>query len=274
MHRRPHPPCRVGSLPAEAPTRRTAPIPGRRHTGRGTGTHVPTGDNCASGGTEAPTRNYNTIAGRGMDQDERRTLGTDRAPVSKTPHLPPLQHPKPPPPPPRERPGIRRASHLRETPCARPTTKSTKSIGPQPGYVTKRCHHPPHRPLPSACSIRPTTPLPTAIVEPMNKFNLTDVAAHELSLAAESPAGRSTDTVIGGSRRRLRQSVMTLIAGERLAEHEFPGESTLQILSGSVRLDTGDDSMTGDPGDLLVIPPERHSLTAVTDTAMLLTVVK
>lgn len=108
----------------------------------------------------------------------------------------------------------------------------------------------------------------------MDKFSLTDVATRQLALAAESAAGRSTHTIIGGSRRRLRQSVVTLVSGTRLSEHDFPGESTLHVLSGTVRLDTATGSMTGESGDLLIIPPERHGLTALTDTAILLTVVK
>ena len=108
----------------------------------------------------------------------------------------------------------------------------------------------------------------------MEKYSLTDAVAQHLEQASQSAAGRRTETIVGGSRKRLRQSVVTLMEGTRLAEHDYPGESTLQVLSGTVRLDAGDDTETCREGDLLIIPPARHSLTAVTDAAVLLTVAK
>ena len=46
------------------------------------------------------------------------------------------------------------------------------------------------------------------------------------------------------------------------------------MLSGKVRLDAGSDSWEGSAGDLLVIPPVRHSVHALEDSAVLLTVVR
>jgi quercetin dioxygenase-like cupin family protein len=68
--------------------------------------------------------------------------------------------------------------------------------------------------------------------------------------------------------------VVTLTAGSTLAEHENPGEATLHVLHGRVRLISGETSWDGRDGDLIVIPPSRHSLEAVTDVAVLLTVAK
>ncbi len=49
-------------------------------------------------------------------------------------------------------------------------------------------------------------------------------------------------------------------------------DPTLQVLRGAVRLVAGDEQWRGSAGDLVVIPPERHSLHADEDSAVLLTV--
>jgi len=43
------------------------------------------------------------------------------------------------------------------------------------------------------------------------------------------------------------------------------------VLSGRVRLSADSTSWEGHKGDLLVIPPERHSLEALKDTVVVLT---
>lgn len=44
------------------------------------------------------------------------------------------------------------------------------------------------------------------------------------------------------------------------------------MLSGAVRLTADDEAWQGDAGDLLVVPPRRHALAALEDSAVLLTV--
>ena len=108
----------------------------------------------------------------------------------------------------------------------------------------------------------------------MQKTSLIALARHELNEARGASSGRSAKTVFGGHEHQLRQTVMALRAGESMGEHENPGEATLQVLAGRVLLTSGDVSWNGSPGDLMTIPDGRHSLDAVEDSVILLTVVK
>ncbi|AZM76105.1 LuxR family transcriptional regulator [Streptomyces sp. KPB2] len=108
----------------------------------------------------------------------------------------------------------------------------------------------------------------------MRKLSLDALAREHLEQAAASSSGRSATTVHGGHELVLRQTLLALTAGTTLAEHENPGEATVQVLRGRVRLTSGDDSWEGRTGDLILIPPARHSLDALEDSAILLTVAK
>jgi quercetin dioxygenase-like cupin family protein len=80
--------------------------------------------------------------------------------------------------------------------------------------------------------------------------------------------------VYGGHEHALRQTVLALTAGSSLDEHESPGEATVQVLRGRVRLTAGQVAWEGRAGDLLVVPEVRHALQAIEDSAVLLTVSK
>ena len=109
---------------------------------------------------------------------------------------------------------------------------------------------------------------------PMQKTSLIALARHELGHARDASNGRSAKTVVGGHERQLRQTVMALRAGEGLADHDSPGEATVQVLTGRVLLRFGEASWNGSVGDLLTIPDGMHSLEAVEDSVILFTVVK
>jgi len=108
----------------------------------------------------------------------------------------------------------------------------------------------------------------------MRKLSLDALAREHLARARQASAGRSAETVFGGHEHTLRQTLVALTAGSALAEHENPGEATAHVLSGRVRLGARDDSWEGRAGDLIAVPPERHSLLAVEDAVVLLTVAK
>ncbi len=106
----------------------------------------------------------------------------------------------------------------------------------------------------------------------MDGISLTRLADEHMEAARSSKAGRSAHTVHGGHDHMLRQTLIAMTAGTELAEHNSPGQATLQVLRGRVRVSAGPDTWTGDDGDLLVIPPQRHGLHADSDAVVLLTV--
>jgi quercetin dioxygenase-like cupin family protein len=108
----------------------------------------------------------------------------------------------------------------------------------------------------------------------MDSISLTALAAEKLSEAHKSHSGRAAHTIHGGHTHELRQTVLALLAGHDLSEHDSPGEATLQVLQGHVRLTVAAGAWDGKTGDYVVIPPERHALHAVEDSVVMLTVLK
>lgn len=108
----------------------------------------------------------------------------------------------------------------------------------------------------------------------MQHQSLTTLQEQHLAAARDASSGRSAHTVYGGREHSLRQTMIALRAGSELSEHENPGEATLQVLHGRVILVAGDERLDGGVGDLMTIPDSRHSLEAVDDSVVLLTVAK
>lgn len=106
----------------------------------------------------------------------------------------------------------------------------------------------------------------------MESLSLTALAQEHLEKARASSAGRSAITVHGRHDYVMRQTLVALIEGEALAPHDSPQEATLHVLTGRVRLDTGEETWEGGPGELLVIPPQRHDLLALEESVVLLSV--
>lgn len=108
----------------------------------------------------------------------------------------------------------------------------------------------------------------------MQKLSLDAVAREHLERAARARSGRSATTVYGGHEHVLRHTLLALTAGATLAEHDNPGEATLIVVRGRIRLYSGGSEWDGRTGDFLIIPQAKHSLEALEDSAFVLTVAK
>lgn len=103
--------------------------------------------------------------------------------------------------------------------------------------------------------------------------SLTALAREQLELALAASSGRSARTVFGGHEHDLRQTLIALAAGRMLDEHSNPGDATIHVLHGRVRLSSSGTSWDGAAGHLIAVPNASHSLEALEDSAVLLTVV-
>lgn len=91
-----------------------------------------------------------------------------------------------------------------------------------------------------------------------------------MDLARQSSNGRASRTLHSG--HRLRQTLIALVAGTRLAEHQSPGDATILCLEGRVTLNANGRSITVPAGHLLDVPPQRHDVVADVDSLLILTV--
>ncbi len=108
----------------------------------------------------------------------------------------------------------------------------------------------------------------------MQKMSLDALAREHTSRAASDSTGRSSATVFGGHECVLRQTLTALQAGRTMSEHNNPGEATLFVLRGRIRLVAGDDAWEGRSGDLIIIPAAKHGVEAIEDSVILLSVAK
>lgn len=106
----------------------------------------------------------------------------------------------------------------------------------------------------------------------MEDISLNDLAEELHRQASTATSGRAAHTVYGGTAHHLRQTAIALMAGHGLAEHNSPGEATLQVLSGKVVLSGVSESVELSTGGHVAIPDERHALDALEDSVVLLTV--
>ncbi|WP_372412107.1 cupin domain-containing protein [Streptomyces luteireticuli] len=108
----------------------------------------------------------------------------------------------------------------------------------------------------------------------MQRFSLDSQVNELLERASTASSGRSATTVYGGQEQVLRQVVLALAAGSCLAEHDNPGDATVLVLRGHVRLVSGEAFWEARAGELIVVPQARHRLEATEDSAVLLSIAK
>ena len=102
--------------------------------------------------------------------------------------------------------------------------------------------------------------------------NLNELAESHLAAARTEERGRSAELIAHDG--PLRQTVIALRDGVRMAEHNSPPAASLQVLKGRVRVEL-DNEMQGefDEGELWILTHERHSVLALSDVVFLLTTV-
>ncbi len=98
------------------------------------------------------------------------------------------------------------------------------------------------------------------------------LADSHLAAARVAEHGRSAELIVHDG--PLRQTVLALLAGVELAEHNSPPAASLQVLRGSVRVTAGEsgEEVLG-AGELRVLTHHRHAVVALEDSAFLLTTV-
>jgi quercetin dioxygenase-like cupin family protein len=104
----------------------------------------------------------------------------------------------------------------------------------------------------------------------MAEMTLESVGADQLEAARQSSSGRAAKTLHSG--HRLRQTLIAMTSGTRLAEHQSPGDATLLCLHGRVTLNMGASTVTVPAGTLVDVPAQRHDVVADTDSMIILTV--
>ncbi|MCB2178208.1 MAG: cupin [Actinomycetales bacterium] len=91
-----------------------------------------------------------------------------------------------------------------------------------------------------------------------------------LAAAKNDPHGRSAELVVRDG--ALRQTVIALVAGTELAEHNSPHAASLQVLVGRVHVTGMEPGWIG-AGELVALTHDRHSVRAEEDAVFLLTTV-
>ena len=109
----------------------------------------------------------------------------------------------------------------------------------------------------------------------MESTKLPYLIDEQMTLAGQgATSGRSAKTLHGGQGSALRQTLVVMLAGHRMDEYVSPGEATVLVLAGCLKLHTEDKQIVLGEGDFFVMPSERQSVDALEDTAFLLTVIK
>jgi quercetin dioxygenase-like cupin family protein len=104
----------------------------------------------------------------------------------------------------------------------------------------------------------------------MDGVSLTAVGDEQMAIARGLSSGRAAQTIFGGHEHFLRQTVIALVGGRETSVHRSPGEATLQVLQGEIKVTAGDSTWQGGIGDFVIIPAGTHSVLAVEDCVMLL----
>jgi|SRR5699024_3446524 len=110
---------------------------------------------------------------------------------------------------------------------------------------------------------------------PPEDLQLVDFNAEQNHLkrtAHQAPARRAGSTLYRGD--AMRQTMVVLLTGAEMAEHESPVEAFIHVLDGSVTIHGDQRYWEITAGELFPLPPEKHSVTANEDSVFTLTVLR
>lgn len=99
---------------------------------------------------------------------------------------------------------------------------------------------------------------------------LSELAESLIADLRHHPAGRTARTILSGP--VMRAVVIAIKEGAELSEHDSPPAATLYVVKGKVTLKSDGRDWPLYAGQLVPIPPQRHSVEAHADSAVLLTV--
>jgi quercetin dioxygenase-like cupin family protein len=106
--------------------------------------------------------------------------------------------------------------------------------------------------------------------EPFEEFDL-EAELHRLKAEVTWSKGHNARTLI--KHQDLRVVLMALQANARLAEHQTVGRVSIQVISGHVHIKASGRTFNLTTGSLLALDPMiRHDVTAIEESAILLTV--
>ncbi len=106
----------------------------------------------------------------------------------------------------------------------------------------------------------------------LETVHLPTLAEELLAQARVATSGRAAVSIRSGRELRLRETVIALVAGSGMDDHETNGEATLQVLEGRARVRWMGESLEVGAGEAVGLPAMRHALDALTDAVVLLTV--
>lgn len=101
--------------------------------------------------------------------------------------------------------------------------------------------------------------------------DLDALVERHLAAARAADNGRSAEVVVHDG--PLRQTVLALVAGEELGEHNSPPAASILALHGRIRVTALDGGDEVPAGQLRMLTHERHAVTALEDSVFLLTTV-
>lgn len=107
-----------------------------------------------------------------------------------------------------------------------------------------------------------------------SSVNISSLVDQLMDTATQAHSGRATHVFRAVPGGVMSQVLLVLKDGRELSEHENPGEALLHVLRGRVRLIAGEDTWELGADDHTVVPQQRHSLLALEDAAVLLTVAR